>query len=597
MGRLSANVLRYGKEGPLPQRRELRAGPLSLVYEEGGIRYVRLGGREVVRRVYVAVRDPAWGTVPHRIGDLRIAQEPDSFCIGFTCENVEGAIAFAWRGTVSGEPDGTVTFAMDGWARSAFRTSRTGLCVLHPIAECAGRPCSVEHTDGTVEDGRFPLLISPHQPFMDLRAISHEVAPGVRTEVRFEGDTFEMEDQRNWTDASYKTYSRPLALTRPYELHAGERVRQTVRIRLSGSPPLPVGESEAPAVSVCVGAPGPLPRIGFCGGTGRQRARAAALRPGHLRVQLRLGEPDWQVALMEAAEGACPLEVALIPGDGAEDELRALRAALDGTRPNVVAWFVLAGGPPTLAAVRRIVDDYGRPALVGGGSAGGFVELNRSRPERSALDAVTYAMNPQVHQFDNASMVEALDGQAWTIRTAREFLGDVPLAVGPITLGRAPDERQASLFCAAWTVGSLRRVCEGSAWSATYYETAGPGGLMASGDGPVFPVYHVFADVAEFAGGESLALGVSHPLLADGLALRKGARTCALLANMTNELQAVTLSGVRGRALVRTMDETNAERAMFEPQGFRAERGRPLVGDLVELPPYAVARVDWGEDA
>jgi hypothetical protein len=210
---------------------------------------------------------------------------------------------------------------------------------------------------------------------------------------------------------------------------------------------------------------------------------------------------------------------------------------------------------------------------------------------------VTYDLNPQVHQFDNASMVEALNGQAWTIRTVREFLGEVPLAVGPVTLGRAPDERQASLFCAAWTVGSLRRMCEGRAWSATYYGTTGPGGLMASGDGPVYPVYHVFADVAEFAGGVALALGVSHPLLVDGLALRRGARTRALLANMTNELQAVTLGGVRGRALVSTMDETNAERAMLEPEGFRAEKGRLLAGDLVELLPYAVARVDWGEDA
>jgi len=595
MVRLSANVLRYGKEGPLPQRRELRAGPLSLVYEEGSIRYVRLGGREVVRRIYAAVRDPAWGTVPHRVCDLRIAEEPDSFCIGFTCEDVEGAIAFAWRGAITGERDGTVTFTMDGRARSAFRTSRTGLCVLHPIAECAGRPCSVEHTDGTVEDGRFPLLISPHQPFMDLRAVSHEVAPGVRAEVRFDGDTFEMEDQRNWTDASYKTYSRPLALPRPYELRAGERVRQTVRIALSGTPPSPAAGSGAPTLTIGAKALAPLPRIGF--GAGRQSARTEALRPGHLRLQLRLGEPGWDAALQGASERACLLEVALLPGRDAEAELRTLRTELDETQPNVVAWFVLAGGPPALTAARRILGDCARPALVGGGSAGGFVELNRNRPERGTLDVVTYDLNPQVHQFDNASMVEALDGQAWTIRTARQFLGDVPLAVGPVTLGRAPDARQASLFCAAWTVGSLRRMCESRAWSATYYETAGPGGLMAPDDGPAYPVYHVFTDVAEFAGGEALALGVSHPLLVDGLALRRGVRTRALLANMTNEPQAVTLSGVRGRALIRTMDETNAERAMLEPEGFRAGVGRPLAGDLVELPPYAVARVDWGEEA
>ena len=51
-----------------------------------------------------------------------------------------------------------------------------------------------------------------------MRAITHSVRPGVRAECRMEGDTFEMEDQRNWSDASYKTYVRPLALPWPYML-------------------------------------------------------------------------------------------------------------------------------------------------------------------------------------------------------------------------------------------------------------------------------------------------------------------------------------------------------------------------------------------
>jgi D-apionolactonase len=40
---------------------ELRAGPLEMLLEPGGLRYVRLGEREVLRRVYVGVRDPNWG--------------------------------------------------------------------------------------------------------------------------------------------------------------------------------------------------------------------------------------------------------------------------------------------------------------------------------------------------------------------------------------------------------------------------------------------------------------------------------------------------------------------------------------------------------
>ena len=57
---------------------------------------------------------------------------------------------------------------------------------------------------------------------MDLRALTHDASrPDCGVTCRMEGDTFEMEDQRNWTDASYKTYVRPLALPWPYTLAAG----------------------------------------------------------------------------------------------------------------------------------------------------------------------------------------------------------------------------------------------------------------------------------------------------------------------------------------------------------------------------------------
>ena len=50
-----------------------------------------------------------------------------------------------------------------------------------------------------------------------------------------EGDAFEMEDQRNWTDASYKTYVRPLALPWGYTLAKGSRHEQSVRLSFSGT--------------------------------------------------------------------------------------------------------------------------------------------------------------------------------------------------------------------------------------------------------------------------------------------------------------------------------------------------------------------------
>ena len=38
-----------------------------------------------------------------------------------------------------------------------------------------------------------------------------------------EGDAFEMEDQRNWADASFKTYVRPLSKPRPYVIAKGRK--------------------------------------------------------------------------------------------------------------------------------------------------------------------------------------------------------------------------------------------------------------------------------------------------------------------------------------------------------------------------------------
>ena len=68
-----------------------------------------------------------------------------------------------------------------------------------------------------------------------LRAITHEFFPGLKVSCRMEGDTFEMEDQRNWTDASYKTYVRPLALPWPYVIAKGETIDQTVTLTVSGA--------------------------------------------------------------------------------------------------------------------------------------------------------------------------------------------------------------------------------------------------------------------------------------------------------------------------------------------------------------------------
>ena len=63
-----------------------------------------------------------------------------------------------------------------------------------------------------------------------------------------------------------------------------------------------------------------------------------------------------------------------------------------------------------------------------------FTELNRERPPKNAGDGTCYSINPQVHAFDNATLVENLEAQASTVHTARSFAGDRWIAVTPVTL-------------------------------------------------------------------------------------------------------------------------------------------------------------------
>src|SRR5215213_8222256 len=226
-----APVSQYGQNEPLPRRHHLRAGPLTAVLEGGDLRYVKLGADTVVLRLYAAIRDRNWNTIEPRFLSYELDQDDDGFSVRFVAENVSSDVAFEWQGSIIGTPDGVITATMDGVARKSFLKNRIGWCVLHPMA-LAGVHATVETPDGTAK-GAFPDLISPHQPFIDMQSITHATASG-EIAIRFEGDLWEMEDQRNWTDASYKTYSTPLRLPYPVEIHEGDRVWQRVTIEARG---------------------------------------------------------------------------------------------------------------------------------------------------------------------------------------------------------------------------------------------------------------------------------------------------------------------------------------------------------------------------
>ncbi len=226
----------FGTDAEDPPSRRLSAGSLSAVLQNGQLRYVTFAGVEVLRGVAFLARDANWGTYAAELDDLEIVEDQSGFTVKYRATCADDKQRLVYEAHIRGSIDGSLTFVAVATPATDFVTNRTGFVVLHPAA-LAGRPVKVAHVDGREGEARFPERISPAQPIFDIRVLTHEAAPGLFATCRMEGDAFEMEDQRNWTDASYKTYVRPLARPWGYTLAQGSRHEQSVRLTFSGADP------------------------------------------------------------------------------------------------------------------------------------------------------------------------------------------------------------------------------------------------------------------------------------------------------------------------------------------------------------------------
>ncbi len=636
----------HGRDDPPITRRKLRAGPVEVELEGVDLRYVRTGEVELVRRLYVAVRDQNWGTLPIEISELEVDEQGDSFRLSFDARHRQHEIDFRWRGELIGAADGSIDYSLAGVAETAFLYNRIGFCILHP-AENAARPYRARTPGGPLAD-RLPDTIGPQlweagfpKPiFPSFEELEIEVADGLTARFELQGDLFEMEDQRNWTDASFKTYSTPLQLGYPHRAEPGMRIDQRVRLTLLGEGRRSAVPGEPP-VRIELGPPvGPLPKIGLGQAshgsalTAREAELLRILRPDHLRVELKLAA-DWRAELTRAVETArtleCGLELAVFLDEDAEGALDALAAALGQTDVPVARVLVFregehsTGGDSVRLARERLTGAV-RGAPFAGGSNALFTEVNRTRPDLGAVDGVCYALNATVHAADDTSVMETPSVHGETVRSAKAFSAGLPVHVGPVTFnqrynpvatgpepepepGELPaqvDPRQSSLLGAAWTLASAKSLAEAGSESATYFETSGWRGVVEaeqgspepfhSRPGAAFPLYHVLADLGEAKEAEVVSSRSTRPLAVEALALRDGERLRVLVANLTPQRQRVVVGSLPdGDVTLRVLDEETAVEAGDDPESFRARAESATVqgGKLeLELKPYAVARVE-----
>jgi len=482
---------------------QLNAGPVQLSFDNGSLRTFLANGEEVVQMMHLSFRDPQWNTAAIVLTSQQVHQASDSFTITYDWQVNDLGIQMTGNAQISGQSDGTVTFDFYGKATGTFQRNRIGICVLHPIAGLAGQPCRIEHTNGNTTDSLFPVLIPPSQPFQDIRSLTWQMASGRAFRLAFFGEVFETEDQRNFTDSSYKTYPTPVSLPTPVTVEVGTEIRQQLVFTVENSG-LPV-----------------RPRIGLGhrpDGPPLSQAEAEVLKTlnlSHLRTEVHLTKPDWPgnllTAQLDASLLGVPLELALFFGDDAAEQARqfvqfAIDHALHLYTLSLFGTDTGRTSDPLLNDVLPVLRELLPHIKLGGGTNAHFIDLNSHRFDFSRVDFVTYAMTPQVHLNDDLTVMENVAGQADTVLSARVLSGGKPVHISPVTLlprynADAPptdratvppaDPRQKTTFGAEWTRRSLTSLSQIGAASVTYYETHGPRGLLDGRE--IFPVFESFS--------------------------------------------------------------------------------------------------------
>jgi hypothetical protein len=193
----------------------------------------------------------------------------------------------------------------------------------------------------------------------------------------------------------------------------------------------------------------PFPKIGYCRRKNLKHLTETEINLlqkvpfDHYRLELHLDETDWQeelsIAFSEAKKLSAKLELVVFFQGIIEDELKELIEKLQNEQQSLTSILMLQGKhsvtPPELLKQVFPVLKAALPGVkMGYGTNRHFADLNRNRPQISDYDFVSFSISPQVHAVDTRSLIENLNAQADTIKTAQTFTGDKAIHVSPVTL-------------------------------------------------------------------------------------------------------------------------------------------------------------------
>jgi hypothetical protein len=595
----------------IPERKIISNNNYEFVLEHGRLRYFSFCGNEFIRMLHVAVRDENWMTVPYEITDFDLQSAGEKVSITYTAIYSSKTISFTAKIKIEADQH-QMQFSFSGTAENDFLKNRIGICLLLPVENCISQPCTVINTKGEKTEGRFPAEISPHQPFVDITAMEWQSKEGVFTAASFFNEIFEMEDQRNWSDQSYKIYGTPLHFPFPVQMKRGEKIEQSVSLHFR----FPEKKSEKRILSLELsGAKTQFPLIGlqYTGKFRDDQNGAALLKQlslNHLRIDL-LFDENWQESLYNALISSVKISSKVELVISVQDEpvpVESICRIIRETGAGVFSVLLLSAGRNVTSiqdsgAVINLFREHLSRVPIGTGTAHHFAEINRFYEKQPDVSFLGFPVNPQVHATDTLTIIENLAAFRGIVHAASSRF-KMPIHISRLTLrypgnpdpsghnrydspgGRrwVEDSRQDSLFCAAWMAIGLKYLA-GTA-SITLFDDFGASGtieqntsLLKDSQLSVTPTYLVLQEVALFAPVLISEVICNQPLIADAVCFENEEGKKLLLAVNWSTDSVILRNDLFGsgiNAMMKVLDESVLDETLSLPLAWAGKGYTPL---------------------
>jgi len=489
-----------------PDTQRVEHAGFTLDIARAAIRNVTYQGVQIIDLLYTAIRPWDWSTL-----------DPDehSEVVQIVGENCVVTITDLFASSMQGktvltlQPNGkfTVDYQLTGLGK--FEINRWGVCFCLHTGDWMGATVKTSESeyklapeispqrviDG-VTQGLFPASKNMHFVAKDKRSLK----------VSSTGKVLEAEDQRNWTDNTYKIYSGSLAEPRPFIIEKDLTWHQLVEFEVT----VPSGSTIDGSKIIAKDIPS-LPRIGL-------QFNTEALLPNddlekalfildidHIRVN---EESLTAQKIATISKSGLTLEAALLSSQQGVDlvrEIEHLNARVPAGSRLLIhregREIVQFGDLPTNNSLNSFIP----------GSDAYLVDLHRNKYDFG--DSVSYSMVPTIHSSDPETIFKTLYTQRESIEFAKKFVAP-QVSISPITFstrgnpetGHLRDNRInfaqlemaaqiKNLSAAAWTLGSIFALASAGAYSGTWHELFGDYGVIyPEGSAIKFsPTFHALA--------------------------------------------------------------------------------------------------------